>query len=348
MGFSNSPANATHATFRDLGFAAKENGRFDVYSAGGLGNNYRMGVLVAQDVEPSQVLFYVEAMVRTFTAYGNYESRARSRTGYMQETLGSDGYKKAYLEKLGEVMAEGNDLSISVDTTPVKKSGNGSSLSDSRAICQKQEGLYAVAYHPIGGIVPVEKFSQLYELIKDMDEVQLRIAPDETLYIINLNGDEAEQVLKATNDGAKNLFETSVSCIGSSVCQIGLRDSQDLLKTIIEEVEPYHFADGVLPRIHISGCTSSCGTHQIGSLGFHGSVKRVDNTPIPAFTLHVGGCDLQGQEHFGEEWGTMAAQDIPKFFTDLGQHISAKNMTYETWYAAYPQELRTLAEPYLK
>ena len=205
-----------------------------------------------------------------------------------------------------------------------------------------------MAYHPIGGIVPVEKFSQLYELIKDMDEVQLRIAPDETLYIINLNGDEAEQVLKATNDGAKNLFETSVSCIGSSVCQIGLRDSQDLLKTIIEEVEPYHFADGVLPRIHISGCTSSCGTHQIGSLGFHGSVKRVDNTPIPAFTLHVGGCDLQGQEHFGEEWGTMAAQDIPKFFTDLGQHISAKNMTYETWYAAYPQELRTLAEPYLK
>ena len=43
VGFSNSPANVTHATFRDLGFVAKENGTFDVYSAGGLGNNCKGG-----------------------------------------------------------------------------------------------------------------------------------------------------------------------------------------------------------------------------------------------------------------------------------------------------------------
>ena len=34
--FSNSPKNLPHATFRDLGFAAREDGTFDVYSAGGL------------------------------------------------------------------------------------------------------------------------------------------------------------------------------------------------------------------------------------------------------------------------------------------------------------------------
>ena len=31
-----------------------------------------------------------------------------------------------------------------------------------------------------------------------------------------------------------------------------------------------------LPRLHISGCPHSCGTHQIGEIGFHGSVKLVD------------------------------------------------------------------------
>ena len=50
VGFSNSPANETHATFRDLGFVASEDGTFDVYSAGGLGNNPRMGVKVAENV----------------------------------------------------------------------------------------------------------------------------------------------------------------------------------------------------------------------------------------------------------------------------------------------------------
>ena len=33
VGFSNLPANRPHATFRDLGFVAKEDGTFDVYSA---------------------------------------------------------------------------------------------------------------------------------------------------------------------------------------------------------------------------------------------------------------------------------------------------------------------------
>ena len=47
-----------------------------------------MGVKVAENVKPEEVLYYVEAMVRTFTTYGNYESRAKSRTRYMQETLG--------------------------------------------------------------------------------------------------------------------------------------------------------------------------------------------------------------------------------------------------------------------
>ena len=50
--FSNSPKNIPHATYRDLGFVATKEGKFDVYSAGGLGNNARFGVKVAEAVEP--------------------------------------------------------------------------------------------------------------------------------------------------------------------------------------------------------------------------------------------------------------------------------------------------------
>ena len=84
--FSNSPKNLSHATFRDLGFAAREDGLFDVYSAGGLGANPKMGALVAGAVEPEDILYYIKAMVKTFMAYGNYENRAKARTRYMQDT----------------------------------------------------------------------------------------------------------------------------------------------------------------------------------------------------------------------------------------------------------------------
>ena len=353
VGFSNSPANVTHATFRDLGFVAKEEGTFDVYSAGGLGNNYRMGVKVAENVKPEEVLYYVEAMVRTFTTYGNYESRAKSRTRYMQETLGVDGYRKAYQEKLAEVKAEYKDsLLIKVVETEVehtrKNIENNSTDKSERILPQKQQGLYAVAYHPIGGIVPVKKFEEIYNIIKDIEDAEVRIAPDETLYIINLNASQAKEIAAITEDGAKNLFETSVSCIGSTVCQIGLRDSQGLLASIVATVESYHFADGVLPRIHISGCTSSCGTHQIGKLGFHGASKRVDGKMQPAFAFHVNGTDAQGAEHFGEEWGTMLAEEIPDFFVELGQMISAEHLTYESWYTQNPEKLKKIAEKYIR
>lgn len=377
VGFSNSPANVTHATFRDLGFVATENGTFDVYSAGGLGNNYRMGVKVAEDIIPEEVLYYVEAMVRTFTTYGNYESRAKSRTRYMQETLGVEGYRNAYREKLEEVRSElGENLLIkdikdthvlSKITDETKKKEvtfkreevherawkvttqypQGQSAAG-RIIFQKQPNQYAVAYHPIGGMIPTQKFGELYEILKDIPDAELRIAPEETMYIINLNEKQAEQVLLLTDDGAKNLLETSVSCIGSTVCQIGLRDSQGLLASIISAVEPYHFADGVLPRIHISGCTSSCGTHQIGRLGFHGASKRVDGKMQPAFAFHVNGQEEQGQEQFGEEWGVMLAEDIPTFFVELGQTIAEKNMTYDTWYNHNPEKLKKIAKKYIK
>lgn len=371
VGFSNSPANVTHATFRDLGFVAKENGRFDVYSAGGLGNNYKMGVKVAEDVKPEEVLYYVEAMVRTFTTYGNYESRAKSRTRYMQETLGVEGYKKAYQEKLLEAKAEFKDsLLIKESSVSAEQESNTeesvvnikeqesqlknvaaypqTESASERVITQKQAGLYAVVYHPVGGMVPAQKFEEIYEEIKNAAKAEVRVAPDETLYIINLNAQQAEKIHKITADGAKNLFETSVSCIGSTVCQIGLRDSQGLLASIVEAVEPYHFADGVLPRIHISGCPSSCGTHQIGKLGFRGASKSVNGKAEPAFAFYVNGQDTQGEERFGEEWGVMLATDIPKFFVELGTVISEEKVSYEQWYKKNMDTLKNIVEPYLQ
>lgn len=348
--FSNSPANEPHATFRDLGFVAKPEGTFDVYSAGGLGNQPRMGVKVAEQVSPSEVLYYVKAMVDTFVAHGNYESRAKARTRYMQETLGIEGYKRAYLEKLESAKA-GGDLNILVSPCEVRKAGNGDDEDgklrrQTRVIPQKQEGLYAVAYHPIGGVPQASKFAEIYDTVKDMEEVELRLGPDETVYVINLNGEEAKRALELTSDGAGNLFETSVACIGASVCQVGLRDSQEALAQIIEEVRKYDFADGVLPRIHISGCTSSCGTHQIGTLGFHGGVKRVNNVVEPAFTFHVNGSDREGEERFGEQWGMMLQKDLPAFFVELGQAVQEENRTFDAWFAEDAEKLQKIAQKY--
>ena len=91
---------------------------------------------------------------------------------------------------------------------------------------QKQPGLYTVIWHPIGGQPRPETLAALGEMMQTIDGTELRLAPDETAYIINLPGAEAEKILEATKETAQTKFETSVSCSGAASCQVGARDSQ--------------------------------------------------------------------------------------------------------------------------
>ena len=79
----------------------------------------------------------------------------------------------------------------------------------------------------------------------------MRLSPDETAYLINLTSKEAERIMELTKDSAKTVFETSVSCIGASVCQVGARDSQALLAACVEAVRNAKIPNAALPQIHI-------------------------------------------------------------------------------------------------
>lgn len=348
VAFSSSPANVTHATYRDLGFVAREDGKFDVYSAGGLGNNPRFGVKVAEAVEPNKILYYIKAMWLTFRAYGNYENRGKARTRYMQDVCGgAEGYAKAYNEKLAEVFASGENLDLTVKPQVVSKTGDSSKAEGFRVIEQKQDGLYAVLWHPIGGQPSVEQFCALADAIADIPAAEMRLSPDETAYIVNLTGDEAKRVLDLTSGGAETEFETSVSCIGGTTCQQGMRDSQGLLAACVKAVREANLPANALPCIHISGCPSSCGTHQTGFMGFRGASKIVDGKPQSAFSFFLGGSDRQGCEAMGTELGIMLESEIPAFLVELGKTVDESGLDFYTWNSANPEGIKELSAKYI-
>ena len=344
VAFSNGPDNVTHATFRDLGFVARPDGKFDVYCAGGLGPNPKLGVQVAEAVQPKDILACIDAMIAMFTAFGNYENRAKARTRYLQEVLGEEGLKAEFTKALEAALAESPKLSCQPQI--VDKAADGS-VEGPRVIPQKQAGLYAVSYHPLGGNLAPEKPRALYEIVKDMPQVELRIAPGGTLYIINLTGREAQAVLAATEDGANTPFEASVCCIGASICQQGVRDSQALLAEMIAAVREAGLPADALPMVHVSGCPSSCGAHQVGALGFQGCVKLVDKKPQPAFNLLVFGEERQGEERLGEAVGAMLQTDIPAFMVELGRTVAASGQPFEAWLSGHREELLALAGRYI-
>lgn len=339
--FENGVKNDTHATFRDMGFVAQKDGTFLVYVAGGLGSNPRMGIKVAEKAAPSEILYYIKSMVDMFTEYGEYERRAASRSRYLQNTLGPEGICRVFAEKLAANRAAGG-LTIAADVREVTKKGHGT-IRAPRVTQQKQDGLYAVSYHPCGGNPAPEFFGRLQAAIRDWPAVRVRIAPDQGMYLVNLTAEEAQRVLELTNDGAATLFERSVACVGANTCQVGIGRSQELLAACLERVRKEGFADGVLPRIHISGCPSSCSAHQIGALGLRGGKKPTPEGPKDSFAIYENGSPAFGQERFGEDLANMLEENIPEFLVTLGREITKEGMTYPQFRQAYPDRLREIA-----
>lgn len=329
VAFNNSQTNDVHATFRDLGFVAKENGLFDVYCAGGLGQNPRLGVKVAEDVKGTEVLYYVDAMINLFLEHGNYVNRAKARTRYMQETLGVEGLKAEFNKHLEKAYTK--NLNFLVEEELVSKVGNDKETNNWRVISEKYSGLYAVMFHPIAGDIELSDLKRVYETVKDLEAVELRIGPDQNVYVINLAGKEVEAVLACTEFGAQNFFETSVSCVGATVCQVGLRDSHGLLVDLVAGLRPYNFSLASLPRIHISGCPSSCGTQQIGKFGFQGSFRLVDKKTYPAFIFSYNGNDTLTKERFGDICGNILQEDVLKFMVEIGTMVEKSTKDFDLW-----------------
>lgn len=332
VSFSNSPENIVHATYRDMGFVAKANGKFDLYTAGGLGVNPEFGIKTAEDVEPNEILYYIMAMVQIFMKFGNYENRAKARTRYIPRTIGEEKYLSEFNNILSD-LKKSEDLTLDIKPVSISKKGNGLfSKLDRNIVEQKQEGLYAVKYHPALGNPSFEVLKNLYNTILKFENVGLRLSTKEEMYITNLTKDEACEVLSViSSDNANTELQESVSCVGATICQQGLSNSSGLLEKIIQVDKEENFKDGVLPKLCISGCQSSCAAHETAKLGFKGGKKKVDGVLGDAFDLFFGGSEIQGEEHFGEVLGTIPADRIPEMFRALGKEIQSVDLTFDKW-----------------
>ena len=161
----------------------------------------------------------------------------------------------------------------------------------------------------------------------------IRIGMTEGMYILNLNGKEAQKILEVSKTiSGDSSLEESICCIGIPICQMGIQNSQKMLNTIID-----YFRENVdkeimqkLPRLYISGCPNSCGVHQIGSIGLTGKMKNIDGTPTDVFEIYICGCFEVGKSRLGTSIGDFKASDIPEFLHELGKIIEGDFFEFAT------------------
>ena len=347
VAFSNGVSDEVHATFRDLGFVARKDGTLDVYCAGGLGPNPKLGLLVAQALPVQDAACAVEAMIDVFCTHGNYENRAKARTRYLRETRGDEGLRTAFAEALKKAAGR-DDVQLEIADWQPEPGKEELTLPMPRVTEQKQHGLYAVKYHPAGGLLTPDAVHRLNQVIGNSAQAELRLDPCGAVYLVNLTAGEVPEALEATKDSAQTVFESSTACIGASTCQQGVRDSQALLAECVKAVREAGLAANALPKVAISGCPSSCGTHQASAMGFVGGVKMIDKVAHPAFTLFLGGCDALGKETLGTPVCAMLQAEVPAFLVELGRAVEQSGKGFDEWMKTNEETLRTIAQKYAK
>ena len=342
IGMSCTEENIADATATDLGFVVREDGLFDIYSGGGLGKDPKLGLLVDESVDPSDVLVYADAMFRMFMEYGNHEDRTKARVSFIRTSLGDDGFRDVFH---GFVKDSRNAVpKFYPEQTVVEKNGDGSIPSSDRVRPQSQDGLYYIYYHPIGGDPMPAKLVEIFRNVMEMEGAEVRISPNQTMYIVNLTGKEADAVSGMTSDGARTVFESSMSCVGSKICQLGLRDSNGLLKTLVDMERREGFADRILPMIRISGCHNSCSAHQVGAVALCGT-KSVDGEE--AYSMFVNGSHVLGKEKLGDEIGVVKTKDIPGLFRMIGKTVESSGaQSFFEWYNLNRNDLKSICSEY--
>lgn len=334
VAYSNNEKDTAHVTVQDLGFlAVDKDGEkyFKVYLGGGIGRDPRKAVALDELIKAEDTLYVIEAMVKFYMAHGDYENHSKARVRYILERMGEDTFKKTFMTFLEEAYkVEG--LKLNVDVPQYTKQGEKIEDGFMGIIPQKQEGLYAYYFHPIGGQLKTELMTQILELIRPMKDVYLRLSMTEGMYIVNLTGSEAKCVydlLDAHN--ANTRLACSSSCIGVPICQIGLLNSQAALRRIIDKFKSENFEDDIMPAVHISGCQNSCGVQQIGRIGFMGKVKRVDGQMCNTFELFLDGACTVGKTRLGKSYGEIREEQVGEFLFELATAVKNSGLDYETY-----------------
>ncbi len=325
VSFSSTPEDLANATVSDLGFIAfteEDKPYFKVFVGGGLGRNPQKAIVLEDKIPASEALYYIIATKDLFEEEGDRNNRNKARLRYVAQRLGDDAFKKrlrAYVTKIKEqetllIMSEDKEQFIT-------KEGKSTATVHKHLIAQKQEGLYSVYIHPKRGYIDIENVHKVLKLIQGIDQAQLRLTMNQGFYVINLNGEEADRLLKEVE--RLKLDETLLDitvCTGASVCQIGIANTEALIEGInkrFKSISPN--VQESLPPIHISGCLNSCGTHQIAAIGFCGKKVRINGAIKEIYTVYEGGEKGFNQAVFGQPTKEVLAEDIPQMLYEMAK-----------------------------
>ncbi|HEY0264656.1 MAG TPA: nitrite/sulfite reductase [Granulicella sp.] len=256
---------------------------------GGLSTEPHIAVRIPAFIPQDKAIEVVTAVVRIFkeqTALRENRTRARIKYLFMKHGWTAESMLAAIEEKLGYKL---DPSPISEDVIPADIYRDHVGITP-----QKQPGLSAVGATVLNGRMSGDTLIRLAELSEKYGDGQVRATIGQNILIPNVPDRETAALVIELNTlglyvDTSAFYRGAVACTGTEFCKLAIAETKGFNKWLVAELEERLPDFDQQFRLHVTGCTNSCGQSWIADIGLEGKKVKKDGKMVDAFYFCVGG-----------------------------------------------------------
>ncbi|WP_019645216.1 nitrite/sulfite reductase [Novispirillum itersonii] len=291
---------------------------FQIIVGGGMGRTPRVGRVLNGFVAKSEILSYLEAILRVYNLHGRRDNKYKARIKILVDALTLEGFRAEVdaewdrirgsvvevpaeeVERIGAYFAD-PDWQALADNPPELAAARSRSAAfngwvSANVMAHRVPGYAAVtvSLKPVGGIPGDATADQMDALADFADRYSLgalRVSKEQNIVLPFVRQDQLYALWQAlVAEGLatanKGLISDIIACPGLDYCALANARSIPLAQMISErfsDIARQHDIGEV--TLNISGCINACGHHHVGNIGILGVDKRGEES----YQLVLGG-----------------------------------------------------------
>jgi sulfite reductase (ferredoxin) len=296
---------------------------------GGLSNEPHLGLRIPAFIPQDKAYDVIHAVITIFREQTELrENRTRARIKYLFMRFGwtAESMLEAIEAKLGYKL---DPSPVSEDAVPddVYRDHVGVTR-------QKQPGLSAVGASVLDGRVSGDQLEQLADLADQYGSGELRTTIMQNIILVNVpNARTVELMQRLHGIGLKvdvtPFWRGAIACTGTEFCKLAIVETKAFSKWLTSEMEERLPGFDQQIKLHVTGCTNSCGQSWIADIGLEGKKIKKDGKMVDAFYFCVGGAVGKYARIARQIGYRAAAEDCPAAIENLLRAYLATRETGE-------------------
>jgi sulfite reductase (NADPH) hemoprotein beta-component len=303
--------------FHDLAVEIVQNAAgvtgYRIFVGGGLGRTPYIGYVIADFVAKTDLLSYLEAVLRVYNEHGRRDNNYKARIKILAHSIGVDEMRARVEREFSEIKQAGTlqlpEAELAritayfappafevLEDAPLPSEGALGQWAASNLHKHRAPGYVSatISLKPIGGVPGDINHVQLDGVAQLMDDFgydEIRASHEQNLVLPHVKQSDLPAVfarLQALGLATPNagLITDIICCPGLDYCDLANARSIPIAQKIAErfaDLERQHDIGEL--KIKMSGCINACGHHHAGHIGILG----VDKKGVEYYQLQLGG-----------------------------------------------------------